>query len=469
MFKKSLASLIMLASVGFGLSPTATHADESPTITLDAQVIQSAPTTNYGTGDNLSARNINVYRRYSYIRVTAPALPAGDSLVKANLRLYVTATAPGATLAADPVTSVWSEASVTWNTRPTATVSPISVPATAGWISIPVNVTPGALATFRIRTNSETMIVFSSSENPNLNGPELVIDTNTATAFPPTGPITTKLLGMSTARTAGDTEWDTRVNEVGGPCGLETRRVYAKLTAAGNDKADLIADIIADGMMPIISYKFADDAPSDAPQRLANGEYDAWLEATETYLNGLNTNVTVTYWHEPLNEPTLTTALYQAGAQKFLDIIDSPRIAQGPIFQGGRLDNPADAADFYAHASPALLAQWDFFGVDSYQSGSAAAPGAGMPGRAIPLLEDWLDTQGKPNMPIILGEYNAFTAAALTAAENYIFGTPEVWTAILWNATGSGGLGTVLTGDRITAFQATKANLNAWHDPAKCG
>lgn len=469
MFHRLAAFLIVVTGVAIGLTPSPSSADTSPPITLDSQVIESAAGTNYGSSINLSARKLAGSYRYSYIKIAAPVIP-GERLKYAQLRLFVTTTVPGAMLFADPVTTSWNETTVTYDNRPTATTTPTGVPAVNGWVTVPVTVIPGQVASFRIRTNSDEMIVFSSSENTNGNGPKLWMET--APQFVPQTPITTKLIGMTTARTAGDAEWDARVAEVGGPCGLETRRVYAELSPSGTDKGPLIENILADGMIPVISYKLPALATNDAPQRLVNGEYDAWLRATNTYLSGLDANLTVTYWHEPLRgdnaDKGMTPALFRAGSQKFLDFIDSPTIAHGPILQGWPLDDPADHPEFASYTSAALLAQWDFFGVDSYQSGTVAAPGNLMPGRAITAVETWLDGQNQPDMPILLGEYNAFTGAALTSAEQQIFETPELWTAIVWNTNGTNGLGTILTGDRTSAFAATKSHANARHDPGKC-
>ena len=259
-----------------------------------------------------------------------------------------------------------------------------------------------------------------------------------------------KIVGMS----APASLWSQRIKEVGS-CGVEARRVFASLQSDGRAQSTVIAQAKAAGMMPVISYK----VPSVAT--LLNGGYDSWLKATRAYLDSLNIPVTVTFWHEPHGD--MPPADFRAGSQKFLDLMKSsttPEIKVGPILNGWLLDNRV--ADFTSYTSKSLLTQWDFVAVDSYQSGTVAQPGSKLPARAVPLLANWLDQQGHPNKPIGLGEYNGFTAAAIKAAGEAILSTPEVWFGLAWNSEGDSYA--PLTGDRITAFKATKADARALRD-----
>jgi hypothetical protein len=261
-----------------------------------------------------------------------------------------------------------------------------------------------------------------------------------------------KIIGMS----APSNLWSQRIKEVGG-CGVEARRIFASLQSDGKSQSTLIAQTKAAGMMPVISYKVAN------VNTLINGGYDSWLKATRTYLDGLDIPVTVSFWHEPHGD--MAPADFRAGSQKFLDLMKSsttPEIKVGPILNGWLLDNRV--ADFASYTSTSLLTQWDFVAVDSYQSGTVTNPGSKLPARAVPLLATWLDKQGFPNKPIGLGEYNGFTAAAIKAAGEAILSTPEAWFGLAWNSTGDRYA--PLTGDRITAFQATKADPRALHDAA---
>lgn len=259
-----------------------------------------------------------------------------------------------------------------------------------------------------------------------------------------------KIVGMS----APASLWSQRVKEVGS-CGVEARRVFASLQSNGKSQSTVIEQARSAGMMPVISYK----VPSVAT--LLNGGYDSWLKATRTYLASLDIPVTVTFWHEPHGD--MDPADFRAGSQRFLDLMKSsttPQIKVGPILNGWLLDNKVST--FTSYTSTSLLTQWDFVAVDSYQNGSAAQPGTRMPARAIPLLASWMDQQGFPDKPIGLGEYNGFTAAAIKAAGEALLSTPEAWFGLAWNS--EGGSHAPLTGDRITAFQATKADARAQRD-----
>jgi hypothetical protein len=265
-------------------------------------------------------------------------------------------------------------------------------------------------------------------------------------SFPPATPVSPKTIGMS----APSNLWDQRISEVGAN-GVKARRIFASLSSSGSSSLPLIKEAIADGMMPVISYK----VPSVAT--MVNGGYDSWLTKLRTQLVGLNTPVTATFWHEPHGD--MTPAQFRAASLKFFNIVDAPSIAVGPILNGWLLDRRV--ADFAAYTDANLLTKWEFVAVDSYQSGTVSDPGQSMPARAIPLLENWMDSVGHPNKPLGVGEYNGFSAKAIADAGEVLLSTPEVWFGLAWNS--QGGSYAPLTGDRITAFQKTKADARALH------
>ena len=100
---------------------------------------------------------------------------------------------------------------------------------------------------------------------------------------------------------------------------------------------------------------------------------------------------------------------------------------------------------------------WDFYGIDTYNAPSDDR---------VPLLEQTAADLGHPDMPLMIGEYNATAAADLTAAGEAFLASPTMWLALLWNSgDGTGGAqATPVTGDRLTAFQATKADARVFHD-----
>jgi hypothetical protein len=248
-------------------------------------------------------------------------------------------------------------------------------------------------------------------------------------------------------------EWSTRLSEVGA-CGIESRRIFATLQSDGRAQSSLIQQAVNAGMMPVVSYK----VPSVAT--LIAGGYDSWLTNTRNYLNSLGVQVTATFWHEPHGD--MTAADFRAGSQRFLTRVKAANVAVGPILNGWLLDNQVSTFASYTNAT--LLAGWDFVAVDSYQAGTASAPDASKPGgRALPLLETWLDGQGYPNKPIGMGEYNGWTAASIDYGGDQVRTIPEVWFGLLWNETT--GQGAVLTGSRLTEFKEDKAAPEVKHDP----
>lgn len=284
-----------------------------------------------------------------------------------------------------------------------------------------------------------------------------VTETVTVTATPTTTPTTTPPpsaplvnIGMS----AQVADWDTRLAQVG-RCGIESRRIFADLTSSGSSNTAPIQRAVADGMVPVVSYKVPNVATLNS-----NG-YDAWLNNLNAYLGGLNVPVYATFWHEPHGD--LTPAEFRAGSQQFLDHLTDPDIRVGPILNGWLLDRRV--ADYASYTSPALLAAWDFAGVDTYQPADGNNVEYG--GRAVPLLRDWLDSQGFPNEPIVVGEYNGFTAESLRLGGVAILDPAnKVSIAMLWNSHVTGGLGEPLAPgtDRMAAFKATKADSRVLHE-----
>jgi hypothetical protein len=273
---------------------------------------------------------------------------------------------------------------------------------------------------------------------------------STAVAAAP-APAPKKLVGFTSPADV----WSQRIKTIGA-CGVEARRVFATLQSDGRAQSTVIQQTVAAGMMPVISYKVPNVAT------LLSGGYDSWLKATRTYLDGLDVPVTVTFWHEPYGD--LDPADFRAGSQKFLDLMKTTDIKVGPILNGWLLDSKV--SDFAGFTSKSLLTQWDFVAVDSYQTGTAASPGSKLPGRAVPLLARWLDGQGFPDKKIGVGEYNGFSGSAMKAAGDTILSTPEVWFGLAWESA-TGATDTEygpLVGDRLTAYQATKADSRAARD-----
>ncbi|WEK13379.1 MAG: DNRLRE domain-containing protein [Candidatus Microbacterium phytovorans] len=99
---------------------------EPVTVTADVQadtmVAQGAANTVYGASNQISARGGSTGQIESYLRFAIPAAPAGTTLTGATLRVTTstdsTANSTG-THQVSILTGSWSEATTTWNNRPT--------------------------------------------------------------------------------------------------------------------------------------------------------------------------------------------------------------------------------------------------------------------------------------------------------------------------------------------------------------
>lgn len=246
----------------------------------------------------------------------------------------------------------------------------------------------------------------------------------------PPAPASTTVLGMS----APADLWSQRLREVGSE-GITARRIFGDLTNDGRSQSDLIEAAVAAGMLPVVSYKGVPTAAN--------------VKAVRDYLASLGVPVRATYWHEPHGD--MTPAEFRTRSQTFL-AVKSAQVRVGPILNGWLLDRRR--ADFVSYTSPELIAAWDFLGLDVYQSDAASTI---YPGHRIPALMEVLTAAGRPDMPVVVGEYNGWTAEAIAESGRIFLDCPNVKVACMWNS-GPTGLGIPLEGARLAAFKATKAD-----------
>jgi hypothetical protein len=465
------ALALTIAVAGLAVATPAQAATLDTGAFADAHVNAHNASANYGDTPTVKVDGRTGLTKRALLKFTVPAIPAGQDLDTLTLRL-TPATSSAQGVSVYRTGTGWAERTVTWANQPTGRTllgsSDALRAATTETIALDADqVTPGQVLSLRLETSAQAALLFNSSEGATpTTRPALRMTTTTAPiptapttptiepdppavppttpSFPPAEPGTPKIIGMS----APTNLWDTRIQEVGAN-GVRARRIFADLSESGSSQLPLIRKAIADGMTPVISYKVPN------PATLANGGYDTWLATLRTQLNDLNAPVTATFWHEP--HGNMDPAVFRAASLKFFNGVDSPDIAVGPILNGWLLDHRV--ADFAAYTDANLLNKWEFVAVDSYQSGTPTNPGTDMPARAIPLLENWMDSVGHPDTPIGLGEYNGFSAKAITDAGEILLSTPEVWFGLAWNSTA--GAYVPLTGDRITAFQNTKTDPRA--------
>jgi len=291
--------------------------------------------------------------------------------------------------------------------------------------------------------NSDPLLIYSATNavTSGLNTPRAqaaTFEAHLPVTFP--GRLTKPRIGMS----APAANWTQRVSEVGP--GLKARRIYADLANGATDQIDLCTQAIQAGMLPLISYKVGGDAAG-----AASGTWNAIAAQAATNLNNLGSPIAVCFWHEPYGD--LTPTQYVNASKQILPAFNAkPNLSVGPILNGWLLDNRVTDFESFCPDSLAKGGYWDWIGIDTYQAGTSTSPSTPWPGDRIPELVAYTEGRGL-TMPLLIGEYNGYIAAAITDAGNRILAQPRIWCACVWNSTG--GLGEVLSGDRLTAFQGT--------------
>ncbi|MBZ5511326.1 MAG: DNRLRE domain-containing protein, partial [Acidobacteriia bacterium] len=110
----SFSAVILLLGI-LAIVPTVALA-QAP-VTDDTFVTQTSADSNFGNQGTLAVQ-AGAQPTYTYVRFNLSQVPAGSTVTKATLRLFVTAaTTPGAfdiRLAGGP----WSESALSWNSQP---------------------------------------------------------------------------------------------------------------------------------------------------------------------------------------------------------------------------------------------------------------------------------------------------------------------------------------------------------------
>ena len=278
--------------------------------------------------------------------------------------------------------------------------------------------------------------VVAATPDPAATDPD---PTDPAPPSPGTGQV---LIGMS----APSTSWDQRVAEVGP--GVAARRIFADLAAGATSQIKSVEAAHRAGLMPLISYKVGGDISG-----AISGNFDMVAEQAAARLASYGLPTAVTFWHEP--NPDITGAQFVALHRRMLPIFQGGQVTFGPILNGWLLDNQRALFEQYLAAD--LLTAWDWVGMDVYQAGSETAPKRPYPSDRIAPLLDLLADRGVPDKPIVIGEYNGWTAAAVAESGEVFLSTPSLWVACVFNSD-VGNKGRILEGDRLIAFQQTLAD-----------
>lgn len=245
------------------------------------------------------------------------------------------------------------------------------------------------------------------------------------------------LIGMSSPAHV----WNQRVAEVGG--GLAARRIFADLAQGPTSQIKLVEEAHAAGMLPVISYKVGGNVAG-----AVSGAFNAVAEQAAARLASYGRPTAVTFWHEPYGN--MSGAQYAAASRQILPAFRRGELRVGPLLNGWLLDNQVDT--FESFCPDDLFDLWDWFGIDTYESGTMQNPGHSKPADRIPALASYLRSRGK-DLPIGVGEYNGYSAATIAATGAALLGTRNVWFGCLWNATA--GKGHALEGERREAFRQT--------------
>lgn len=250
----------------------------------------------------------------------------------------------------------------------------------------------------------------------------------------------TPLIGMSSPASL----WAERVKAVGP--GLAARRIFADLGSGATSQIKLVEQALAAGMLPVISYKVGGDAAG-----AASGRFDAVAAQAAAKLASYDRPIAVTFWHEPHGD--MTPAQYVAASKQILPAFKRGKLRVGPILNGWLLDN--QRATFGSYCPKEMFGIWDWFGIDTYESGTMESPGSRKPADRVYALAKYLSGRGF-SLPMGVGEYNGYSAKSIADAGEALLSTPNVWFGCMWNSTG--GKGWELTGDRLKAFQNTLAD-----------
>ncbi len=241
-------------------------------------------------------------------------------------------------------------------------------------------------------------------------------------------------------------QWDRALASVG--AGVTSRRIFADLGLGANNQLSLVASAHRAGLLPVISYKVGGDV-----EGAIAGKFDAVAAEAAAHLASFDKPTAVTFWHEP--HGNMTPAQYVAASRRILPAFKIGHLKVGPLLNGWLLD--AQVGVFESYTSAELFALWDWFGLDTYESGTITNPGPAKPATRIRAARSFLDARGI-NLPLGIGEYNGYSAQSIFDVSAALLNTRDVWFGCLWNA--SGGKGHALEGERLYAYSRSLSLAN---------
>ena len=179
------------------------------------------------------------------------------------------------------------------------------------------------------------------------------------TDLPIAGKSSPPLIGMS----APAPEWAQRTKAVGP--GLTARRIFADLAGGATNQIKLVEQAHAAGQLPVISYKVGRDIAG-----AASGRYNAVAAQAAAKLASYDKPTAVIFWHEPHGD--VSPAQYIAASKQVLPNFKRGKLRVGPLLNGFLLDR--QQSTFASYAPNELFRIWDWFGIDTYESGTMKTP-----------------------------------------------------------------------------------------------
>jgi|GEM_PF-1100449 len=241
-------------------------------------------------------------------------------------------------------------------------------------------------------------------------------------------------------------KWSQRLAEVG-PANIKYRRIFFQ---AFGDNLSKVSDALNAGMIPILSWKTGNYSWA----QIGAGAADADLYSLVSRLNAIPGPKILVVHHEPMGDGT--PADYVAMQQRALPILGTANQASVGVIANGWWWSAQNQG--YTDAE---IAQWiptsvknvsDFIAADFYQDANLGEDGSVKAAR----MAAWARRTGGVSA-LGVGEFNGFTAVAITNLMNVVKSDSLYKWAAVWNS-GPTGLGTPLEGDRLKAFQDGMAN-----------
>ena len=239
--------------------------------------------------------------------------------------------------------------------------------------------------------------------------------------------------------------WNKRVSEVGS--GLQARRLFFTSFDASLSKAQ---DTCNAGLYPVMSFKTGGYSWA----QVASGDADAALQALHTRLAALTCAGFAAVHHEPAKDGA--AADWAAMQVHALPILGGPaggNIKVGVIGNGwwwSATNQGYTDAEIAAWITPAVIKVSDVIAGDTYQSTTTSEEAAPKMIR----MGSWARRVGGVKA-LGVGEFNGPTAIGITHAAAALKADPLFAWGCMWNSTG--GIATVLTGDRLAAFRTALA------------